>query len=108
MEETIAKLTLEGNAKAHQDPILGELNRLVETRQKESDRIDQLNQQKVVSMQEVEEAHAKVVEARLRLLERREALAGGGNMDLIKQLNRELLTMSINLAEQQARRKMIG
>lgn len=103
MERVVAEIVKRSKEEAKADPILAELEGIVGMRMRELELAQKMHQAATVSMSEVEAMRAKVAEAKIRLLERREQAAKGAGTDTVKGLNDSLLMMSIDIAEQQAR-----
>lgn len=103
LAEAIAKLTAQSDARAKDDPVAAELDKVVDVRMKEVERKQQMYGQKELSRSEVDEALGAVAEARARVMERRLAAVAAGGGDAVAAWNRELLSLSIDLAELRAR-----
>jgi hypothetical protein len=103
LAEAIAKLSHEAEAKANDDPVAAELAKVVELREKEVERKKEMYGQKALARAEVDEAVGAVAEARARLMERKMAAAAAGGGEAVTAWNRELLSLSIDLAELRAR-----
>lgn len=109
IEETIAKITKQAQLQAQEDEIARELEKIVGLRQEEfrsaRDLLVQGSGQ--INQNEVTNIEAKVADARARLLERRELAARAAGGDLLSDFNRELLMLTINAAENEARLALI-
>jgi hypothetical protein len=103
LADAIAKLTAQGEAKAKDDPLAAELEQIVKMRLKEVERMRRLVDQKAASDSELDHAIGAVAEARAKLIERQLTAAAANGGDTAAVWNRELLSLSIDLAEIRAR-----
>lgn len=103
IEAQIAK-TAERQAKqVGDDPVLPELQHLVDIQQSRFDRVEQLHKANQVSDSELQNARQALIEARVRMQERREARAAEVKGGDEARLNTELAELSIATAEVEAR-----
>jgi hypothetical protein len=93
--------------KIKSDPIAAELSKIVGVRQKEFDRAQSTNKAGGATAGDVDQAMASLAEAKAKLLEREEAAANAAGGDIIAGWNRELMTLSVDLAELRARSKAL-
>src|SRR4051812_19263898 len=99
LEHQIAEQSDRGQKKMADDAIAAELQKVVEAREAQVDRLKKMAQSAIASDSEVQEAIGKVAEARAKLLERkRDALAEAGGESLAA-FNRELLSLSVDQKE---------
>jgi len=103
LAQAIAKLSAEAEARGKDDPVAAELAKVVEAREKEVERKRQAFGQRAASNGEVDEAVGAAAEARARLIERKMTAAATAGGDTVAAWNRELLGLSIDLAELRAR-----
>jgi hypothetical protein len=108
IEKTIAATAKQAEERAEDDPIAVELAKIVELRMVEAQRMRNLFEQGRFSQTEISELEAKVADAKARLLERRELAARAAGGEFLSDLNRELLMLSINAAESEARLELIA
>jgi transposase len=103
LEKEIAEQTDRVEHKSENDPIAEELSKVVDGRKAQVERLEKLAASKDASQSEVEEALGRFAEARAKLLERKRDAAIEAGGEAIAGLNRELLTLSIDLRELEAR-----
>jgi hypothetical protein len=103
LEERVAKLGESAAARVGKDPVAAELEKIVQLREEEVRRGDTLRQAKSISEGEIGKLQAQVAEAKARLFERRESVAKLSGTDLLGDLNKELVTLTITIAENEAR-----
>jgi hypothetical protein len=104
---SIEKLAKAAAERVETDPVAAELEKVVQARQQSYERTAQLHQTGNVSESELAQARAVVAEARAKMLERREAVKESSGGDLLGGLNRELATLSIDIAEGTAKLKAV-
>jgi chromosome segregation ATPase len=107
LAEQISKFSEQIRAKVRDDPVATELEKVVAFKEEGIEQKKKLHEQGQVSNSELSESLGAVAEARAKLFERREqaALAAGG--DILSGWNKELMTLTVDLAELQARAKSI-
>ncbi len=103
LAEAIAKLSAQAEAKGNDDPVAAELAKVVEARDKDVARKQQMYGEKSVARAEVDEAMGVAAEARAKWLERKMAATAAAGGDAVAAWNKELLSLSIDLAELKAR-----
>jgi hypothetical protein len=103
IETTIAKISKSAEDQIKGDRVAVELAKLIDARQTELKRMQQLSANNTVSQSDVEAAESKVGEARVRLWERQEIVTKTAGGDLLADLNKELAMLSINMAESEVR-----
>jgi hypothetical protein len=108
LEERVAKLSDVAAARADKDPIAAELEKIVKLREAEAASLLQLFKSGGVNESQVRSAEGQVNEARARLLERREAAAKAAGTELLGELNKELITLSITIVESEARLELVS
>ncbi|MCB9855802.1 MAG: hypothetical protein H6818_08950 [Phycisphaerales bacterium] len=108
IEAQIAKSAERQAKQADSDPILADLQHLVDIQQLKLERIQQLHKANQVSEGELAAARESLIEARIRLQERREGLAASDlGADRSAALNTELAEAGITSAESEARTEYI-
>jgi hypothetical protein len=100
--EQVKRLTVESAAKAKDDPLLAELEKVVKLREEELAATKGLAKANVVSAAEVNACEVKVADARVELLKRKEASSAAGRESLAK-LRDEEVTLSLDIGELEAR-----
>ena len=105
LTEAIDKLTSQMKVKADTDAAVDELKQVIALREKELQRLRQL--QEAVSQKAIEDAQAAVADARLKLIEVRRQAIGNTNAESLEMWNRELINLSVAEIERQARLKFI-
>jgi hypothetical protein len=108
LEDAIAKLSVEVEKKVQSDPVAAELEKVVAAREKGVERLKEMVAKNAASKTEAEEKVGEVAEARAKLMERRRDAAAEAGGTLIAQLNKDLLMLSIDSAEENMRYKMLA
>jgi hypothetical protein len=103
LEEQLAKQSDTVEKRINDDAIAAELEKVVKIRQEAMDRLKKLHDSGNVSNTEVNEAVSAAAEARAKLLERRRDAAAEAGGDALQAFNRELLNLSIEQRELEAR-----
>jgi chromosome segregation ATPase len=103
IQDTIAEITVKGADEMKKDRIAVELDKLIQSREVDLKRMQQLAAERNVSQAELEASQARLAEARVRLWERQEVVNKSAGGDLLGDLNKELAMLSINSAESQHR-----
>jgi len=85
------------------DEVLQRLREIIPLREKEVERVQRMVDQSLASKEELTGFREKVVEARIRVAEREQALRQGNKAGLLERLNDELATTMINQAEMEVR-----
>lgn len=106
LEENIAKLSKQVDEQLTVDPVIQELGKIVELKQRQLDLLKTQFNAGVIPEVEVNKATEEVAEARARLLDRKGSTASAST-ELLGQWTRELLTLSIDAAESTARQKAL-
>jgi hypothetical protein len=107
LEEQIARESAKIEKKMEADPIAAELQKVVDARQQKAEFANQQAGSGVISMGEVRDAVAQLAESRAKLLERKRDAAAEAGGDALASLNKELLTLSVDLRELEARLKFV-
>jgi hypothetical protein len=94
-------------SRVDKDPIAAELEKIVKLREREAALKAELQQRGGTTEASLGAAQAAVAEAKARLFERREAAARAGGSDLLGELNKELVTLTISIAENEARQRYV-
>ena len=103
LADAIARLSDQMQAKLDADPIARQLQMVVDARQAQLDQ-DQSNfKAGAASPADISQAGVTLAEAKAALLERKEAAAKAAGADSLDQWNRDLLSLSVDLAELSAR-----
>jgi hypothetical protein len=103
--EQIAQIAKEVKAQADSDPVLQELQKVVEARAKQLQYVRTLEEAGQASTGDVARAHQEFAEMKARVAERREAQSERAGGSLLTQLRHELTEMSVDFAESEA---MVG
>jgi hypothetical protein len=108
LQNTIKQFSDELERKIAGDPVMVELDRVIKGREQELTRVREMVKTATASKAEAIEAETRLAEARIKLLERRETAGKSAGGDLLGEMNKELLMLSINTAESEARRDYIS
>jgi len=103
IEDAIAEITAKSAEAMKKDRVAVELDKLIQSREVELKRMQQLAAEKNVSQADVEATEARVGEARVRLWERQEVVNRTAGGDVLADLNKELAMLSINSFESEHR-----
>jgi chromosome segregation ATPase len=103
MQTQIAKQSAAIEKKVQQDPIATELQKAVEAREQKVDFVRRQMGQGVASASDVTDAVAAAAEAKAKLLQRRRDAAAEAGGDALEAFNRDLLTLSVDIQEIQAK-----
>lgn len=101
VEAAVAEASEKAREAAKNDPISAELEKTITARETALKMLEQQYKSGLAQHVEVERAAAALGDAKVRLLERREALGGGSQA--LAAWNKELLTISIELKQKTAR-----
>lgn len=98
LQQAVESSTKRARAKLDSDEIAKQLLKVVELRENEWKRVEQLVGQKVIAQSDVDASAAKLAEAKTALLQRQEAVAGGGASGgdadkLVQQMEAEALNV---------------
>ena len=100
----IERLSKAAAERAKDDPVAAELEKVVVARERALARTLTIRKAgQPVSEAEVSAVEVELAESRARMLERRDAVSQANGGDLLTALNRELATVSIDLAEAEAK-----
>ncbi|MFQ5411390.1 MAG: hypothetical protein ACE5EC_03810, partial [Phycisphaerae bacterium] len=103
IERQLARITEQVKENTGNDPIVRELQRVVELQVRRHRKIQQAFEEKMASESEVMESEEQLARAKAELaLQRRESVRSN-NGEMMQQLNHELITLSISADEQEAR-----
>jgi len=108
LEKQIGRRGDEASKKLKDDPVARELEEIVKVREIEFRRVGKLVAKGVTSERERNDAREKLARAKAELALRREALTKRADGDVLGKFNTELAELSIELAEQQGRLKMVN
>ncbi|MDB5289007.1 MAG: hypothetical protein JWL69_248 [Phycisphaerales bacterium] len=103
LAKTIAEQTDRAKVMAQGDDAAAELMAVVQVREKQLERMQQLYKTGAAPLGEVQQAEASLAEAKATVAERRRALVTGPAGDGVAVWNRELLNLTIAQKERQAR-----
>jgi len=103
VNELEAKAELTGNS----DPVVLELQRIVDIREKELKSARDARASAVASESDLDNAEVAAAQARMQLLQQKAASASAAGGDVVAGWNHELLSLSIDLAEARARAQAI-
>lgn len=103
LQEQIARLTERARQSEKTDEALTELNKVVEIRKKRLDRAEKLVEQGNAGEYELMTLREQLALGRVKAAERREALRASSGGDLIAELNADLVRLSVDTAESDAR-----
>jgi hypothetical protein len=106
--EVVADLRARAQANLQDDPMTKELEKIVGLREKQLSLLQGQLKLGLVGATDVGAAEIALSEAKIQLLQRREALARALGADSLGKLNAELLTLSIDTAEMAARLKAVS
>lgn len=107
LEERVAKLSDAATARLAKDPIADELQKIVQLRDDEAATSEKMYKSGTMTQAELRAAQARAAEAKARLLERRETVSKASGTELLGDLNKELITLTITIAENEARLRFI-
>ncbi|MCP4713200.1 MAG: hypothetical protein GY869_31605 [Planctomycetes bacterium] len=101
LQEQIAKVAAEIEEKIANDPILAEMQKVLEISEKSLQRTEQLFKNEMVSEQEVYKSQQAVIRAKIDMVSRRESISKSVNNDSLAKWNSELANIAIRRAEQE-------
>ena len=109
LEKEIAEQADRLQKQAQTDPVVAELKKVVEARETKLKQMRQMNEAGTATQSELNDAIATVAEARAKLAERERggAIGEGGGGQMLDALNRERITLSVDLHELEARLKLV-
>jgi hypothetical protein len=105
LAETIDKLSAKAQDKADSDEIVTELQKVVTAKEEMVQHDQEASSKRLVSQADLSGAQADLAEARVRLLERKEAVARAAGGDALVQFQTELQNIQVNAAESEAKDK---
>jgi hypothetical protein len=104
IEEAIEKYTRMTQRRADADPVVGELEKVISFREQELRRMEQLQKAAAISPSEVNGAETELAKSRVALAEAKQRAAGGpAANDALDAWDRELINLSIEAEDRQAR-----
>ncbi len=103
LTDNIAQVSARVEEKVKNDPVATELQKVVEVREKQAELVKSQVERGQSSRAEYEEALAQAAEARARLLDRRSETAESAGGDAVRSWNREIMSLSVDTAELQAK-----
>lgn len=105
--EVIERIQKDVEERLANDEVLRQLREVIQLRQEEAARVRQLIEAVSAPQAEYAAAQEKVMQARIRVTEREEALRQGTKASLLERLNDELATIMIDRAEMEVRLAML-
>jgi chromosome segregation ATPase len=107
LAKALAESKKEIEQRVQDDPVVAEMEKIVEIRNEALKRKRQMAEQGMVSKEELADAEAQIAEARAQLLERRQEAAERAGADVMHSWNRELLALSVDENELLARLEQV-
>jgi chromosome segregation ATPase len=107
LEEAVASLSTRLKARAPVDAVVATLQKVVDVRQAQLQRLQQLYKQGAVPSSELDAAEASVATAQADVAAAQQRVAGGTAAEPLDAWNRQLLELGVSDAERQARLKFI-
>jgi chromosome segregation ATPase len=107
LSENIAKMTKQIEQRVQNDEVAAELQKIVQAREQKAERLKKMAETGIGTQEEYQDALAEAAEARARLLERRQQVADHAGGDTVNAWNREMMKLSVDSAELQARLKAL-
>ena len=108
MAKAAATLSDQAAAKAADDEIAKELKNIVDIKEKRAEVLREAVRTGTGTPQDLDDAEAQVAEARVQLLERREAVAQAAGGEVLGDLQKQLVNLQLHVAEVQARSAAIN
>ena len=108
LEEQVAVQSERAAKKVEEDPVMAELRKVVELREGQFKRIEEAHAAGMAPRGELDEAMARLAELRAKLLERRQQATIEAGGEVLGAFNRELLTLSVDLREMNARLEFVN
>jgi len=108
IEQAIDALAKKSQEEAGRDEVLAKLMEIVGIRQSTMAQMRALQERSVASEADLQSARAELAEAELRAAIRKNELAAGGGTAALAELNEQLRSATIDLAELEARREYIS
>jgi hypothetical protein len=105
--QVIQELTKKADQSSQNDPVAAELESLLKIQEERYAMIIQQVKSGTLAQDDQRSAQAALSEAKVKLLERREAATRAVTGDALDEMNKWLLKTTIDLAESQARTKML-
>jgi hypothetical protein len=103
LAKVVDRINTQAEQKAQDDPIAKEMDTIVKLKQHKFEYYTTQWKNGTASQDQVDEANAQVAEARVQLLERREAVAHAAGGDTLVDLQKQMVQLEVNLAETKAR-----
>jgi hypothetical protein len=108
LEEQIAVQSERAAKKVEEDPVMAELRKVVELREDQLKRLEEQHTAGMAPRADLDEAMARLAELRAKLLERRQQATIEAGGEVLATFNRELLTLSVDLREMNARLEFVN
>ena len=103
IERQLARIAEQVKDSVGNDPIVRELERVVEIQTRRHRKIQQASEEKMASESEVLESEEQLAHAKAQLAQQRQEAVRSSNGEIMQQLNHELITLSISAEELEAR-----
>jgi chromosome segregation ATPase len=103
LSENVAKLSMKIDQAIQGDAVSAELQKVVEARDQKAERVKKMVESGAANRADYDEAVAEAAEARARLMDRRSDAAERAGAGTLQDWNRELMRLSVDSAELQAR-----
>jgi hypothetical protein len=103
LAETVDRINADATRKAADDPIATELETIVTVKEKKLEFLQAQYKLGTASPSDLSDAEAGAAEARVQLLERREAVARAAGGDALADFQKQLVLVEVNLAQDKAR-----
>jgi hypothetical protein len=105
--EQIARIGKEVATRTQDDPVAVELQKVVALREKALEKAQELRKKGVAPEQDVNDAEEHLALARAELAKQREAASQSAGGNLLADLNKEVVTLAVDIAEAEARREYL-
>jgi uncharacterized protein YggL (DUF469 family) len=108
IEEQVPLIRMQAERKIHNDPIVNELQRLLDLQVQLVERTKELVKEGRVSHSEFADAEGKVARAKIELARRREELSKSAGGDQLAKFANDLTTLTIDLTEKKAELQVLS
>ena len=108
LSEQIARIGQQAEQATTQDPVAAELQKVVALREKEVERRAGLVAQKLASQEELDQSQEKLAQARAALAAQQQHLFDGVGGNLLADINRDLVNVSVQIADLEAQRQQVA
>lgn len=107
LTEQIARIGREAAAQADQDPVVNELTKVVQLRELEFQRRQELGGKGLAAPADTREVEEALARARAELAKQRQIASQRAGGDLLADLNKELVTLAVDIAATEAEREFL-